>query len=291
MTSKPAGIYVKSGGVLVPATSIPGTGPQGNQGIQGLQGAAASGIVVGSTAPVSPTLNTFWCDTSGVLVDYDAGVIADGASAFWKYNEASGTSAVDSSGNSRNATYTNAPLLGAVGLVPSKTDTCMACTSDAGNCTTIASAAWMNTNDWTIECLVNFTSATDGTNGDAIMSRYLGAGLDWLMWRNTAGQLAVQARNSAGTTYNVASGVAVTLGATNYVAATWNQSLLSLYVAGQPVASVAVTGVALQTAAPIEVGRYSQSNPTTPGARFARAAVYPTALTPTKIYNRFLAVQ
>src|SRR5690348_7032901 len=126
-------------------------------------------------------------------MSYSAEVLADSPLAYWKLDETSGTSAADSSGNSRTATYGGGGV-GGTSLLTSGAGHSLALT-ESGTTTyaTIASASWMNQTSITIEALVKITSSVDGANGDAIVSRYAGSGFSWLLWRNTAGKLAVQA--------------------------------------------------------------------------------------------------
>lgn len=50
---------------------------------------------------------------------YDAAVLADAPLGYWKFDETSGTSALDSSGNSRTLTITGNVTLGAAAVMPS----------------------------------------------------------------------------------------------------------------------------------------------------------------------------
>jgi hypothetical protein len=49
---------------------------------------------------------------------YAAEVLADSPIAYWRMDETSGTTMVDSSGNGRDGTYSNTPTLGATSLLP-----------------------------------------------------------------------------------------------------------------------------------------------------------------------------
>lgn len=208
-------------------------------------------------------------------------VLADAPLLYWRFGESSGTTAADSSGNSRNGTYTNSPTRGAASLVHSDTaNTAMGVAADTGQCCSIASAAWMNVSTIAVECLVNFTSSVDASNGDAIASRYDGTGFNWLLWRNTTGLLAVQIRNNSGTAYNV-TGPSISLSTTYQVGFSFDGSTLALYSNGSSVGSTAVTGTVQTGSAPIEVGRYSAASNTTPGATIDEFSIY-TALSATR---------
>lgn len=218
-------------------------------------------------------------------MSYASEVLADNPLFYWRHGEAAGSAtALDETANGRNGTYLNTPTLGALGLIPTDINTAMQVGSNTGQCASIANAAWMNVaSAFTLEALVKFTSAADATNGDAIMSRYVAAtGLQWLLWRNTTGRLAVQVKDGAGTIVNVAN-ASVASQTTNYhLAATWGSSTLRLYVNGAQVATGALASIAASTS-PIEVGRYSQAAATTPGATIDESAMFGTELSAARI--------
>ena len=53
---------------------------------------------------------------------YSSEVLADGPVGYWRFGEASGTTAVDASGNGYDGTYANAPTLGVTGALTGDTD-------------------------------------------------------------------------------------------------------------------------------------------------------------------------
>lgn len=215
---------------------------------------------------------------------FDSEVLADSPLAYWKLGESSPASAAaDASGNGRNGAYVNTPTMGAGSLIVGDSVTSMNIASNTGQCMQVADAAWMDVNAITVECLFQLTGATDVTNGDAIVSRYTaGGGFNWAVLRNTSGQIAFQCRNASATVYNVP-GPSITLNQNYYVACTYDGSNTRLYVAGLQAASVAVTGNLQQGSSPIEVGRYSQTNATTPAAFIQRVAIHNSALSAARI--------
>jgi large repetitive protein len=221
-------------------------------------------------------------------VSYSAEVLADSPALYWKLDETSGTSATDSSGNSRTGTYGTATS-GGTSLLGDGSGHSVALTESGSQHVTIASAAWMDVNSITVECLANLSSGTDGGNGDAIMSRYGGGGFNWLLWRNTTGHWAVQIRNNSGTAYNVAAAASVTLNTTYHLAFTFDGSNVVLYVNGSNVGSTAVTGTVQTGTEQLSVGWYSSSAATTPGGKVDEAAVYSTALSSSRISAHYSA--
>jgi hypothetical protein len=216
-------------------------------------------------------------------MSYVSEVLADSPLAYWRLGEASGTTAADASGNGRDGTYLNTPTLGATSLLGTGTDTSMSIASNTGQVMSVTSAAWMDVSSLTIECLVKFSSATDSGNGDAIVSRYNSPNFNWLIWRNTSGQLALQIRNTSGTVYNISATTTVTVGAIYHVVGTFDGSTCKLYVNGTQAASAAVTGTVQTGGGALDVGRYSGSAVTTPGAQIDEVAIYNTALSNTRI--------
>lgn len=237
-------------------------------------------------APVLINPSRFGAGAGGA---YPAAVLADAPQVYWRLGEPSGTTAADASGFGRDGTYTNTPVLGTAGLLTGDTDTSMGVNANAGHCASIASASWMNVSAFTIELLIYLTSATDTGQGDALASRYGPAGFQWLLWRNTAGKLAIQTKNSGGTTLNVADPATASLSTRYHVASTWDGSTLRLYVNGVSVGTpVAMTSIIASTVA-MEVGRYSGTNGTTPGGRLDEFAFYDTALSGAQIAAHYAA--
>lgn len=215
---------------------------------------------------------------------YAAAVAADSPLVYWRLGETSGTTAVDASGNGRDGTYTNSPTLNTTSLLTAElTNKAMGVTSNNGTCASLATSTWADVTSVTVDCLANLSSAFDSSNGDAIVSRYTSGGFNWLLWRNTGGAWAVQARNTSGTAYNVAAADTVQLNTTYHLAFTWGGGFLTLYVNGVQVGQTAVVGNLQTGTAPIEAGRYSQTNGTTPSGTIDEVAVYGTALTATRI--------
>ena len=55
--------------------------------------------------------------TDAAAITYPAEVAADTPAGYWRFAEASGLTAIDSSGNANNGTYTNGPVLGVPGAL------------------------------------------------------------------------------------------------------------------------------------------------------------------------------
>lgn len=221
----------------------------------------------------------------GGASDLSARILLNNPALYWKFDETSGTTAADASPNGRNGTYTNSPTLGATSLRTDAVGAAMGTTANAGTCASIASAAWMNgLTAFTVFSIINFTSAVDGANGDAIASRYAAGGFQWLCWRNTAGKLALQISLSPGGFFNAASATTLTSSTRWVTAARWNGTHMQTFIGGAADGSAtAASGSLSSTTHPIEFGRYSLSNATTPGGRIDEGAFFPHAVSDAEI--------
>ncbi|HKY58314.1 MAG TPA: LamG domain-containing protein [Aeromicrobium sp.] len=185
-----------------------------------------------------------------------------GLLAHWRLGEAAGaTVAEDASPNNRDGAYLNTPTLGATGLLSGDADKAMQTAANTGQCMSVASAAWMNvTTSLSMACRVRMTSATDTSNGDAIVSRYSGS-FPWMLWRNTSGKFAVQLNAAA----NVADPTTVVVGQDYSAGFSYDGANIRLYVDGVQVASTPYTASLVTGSIPLEIGRYSSAASTTPG--------------------------
>lgn len=215
-------------------------------------------------------------------MSYSSEVLADSPLAYWKLDETSGTSAADSSGNSRTATYGSATSGGTSLLGDGSGQSTTLNESTGAGYLTLASASWMNVSSITVSCLVKITSANDGSNGDAIVSR-LSGNFDWVILRDQTGHFEASVWNNVGTRYNAISSSVATSGTIYHVAFTWNGSNLILYVNGTAVATTAVSGTVATLAAPLEIGRYSSASVTVPSGNIDEVAIFGSALSAARI--------
>lgn len=214
---------------------------------------------------------------------YAAEVLTDTPLFYWRLGEASGTTAADASGNSRAGTYTNSPTLGTAGLVTADSDTAITLAVDSGQCCAIASASWMDgLTALSVEAIVKFSSSTDTTNGDAIVSRYNSGGYQWLLWRTTSGKFGFQIQ-VGGSFINATGTTSVALSTKYHVVGTWDGSNARIYVNGTLEATTATSGSIATSTAALEVGRYSGANATTPGVIVDEAAMFGAALSGTRV--------
>lgn len=215
---------------------------------------------------------------------FAAAVLADTPQLYWNLDEASGTTATDLSGNSRNGTDTAGITPGAASLLSDSSGKSRSFTFHTSTGIAIASAAWMNVSAFTVEALVKFSSAPDATSGDCIASRYGGSGFQWLLWRNFTGKLALQINTAGSGFVNVADTATVVLGTTYLVTATWDGTNVKLFVNGTQVGSTGTaTGALAASTESFRVGAYSASASTVPGALIDEVSFYNAALSGARV--------
>lgn len=208
---------------------------------------------------------------------YNSEVLADSPLLYWRLNETSGTAIGDSSGNSRTGTYTS--LTTAAGLITSDADT--AATNPLGS---IASASWMNTNEFTAEALIKPSTLNSGTfylfgrNLNASTGSGAGAA-DWSLDITNSKLRLVFLIQSAPTTYQVVTGATTLVTGTIYhVAASYDGLVARLYLNGVVDASLTLTGATKQAPTDIYIGNASIGASAFAGV-MDEFAVYGTGLT------------
>lgn len=214
---------------------------------------------------------------------YAGAVLADSPAWYPKLDETSGTVAVDASGNGRNGTYTSAFTLGAASLLTDGSGSAVQFVGNAGGGIFLADAAWMDFTALTFECLVNFSSPVDATNGDALISHYGAGGAAALLWRTTAGKLGLQLQIS-GVGFINCNGTTTPANGTKYhVAGTWDGSQSKIAVNGLVENTVAAAGSLVTSSDALRIACYSNAAATVPGMIIDEPAVYTTALSPTRL--------
>jgi len=178
------------------------------------------------------------------LAAYPDEVLADTPLVYPRLGEASGTTMVDSSGNTRDGTYTASPTLGVTSLVPSEANTAITL-NGTSQYAEVAFAAWQNSANLTVETWIQTTATGvraiwDRDQTDRVFQFRLNAGkLEFLRLRNAAGTLSV---------VTSASTASVNDGLTHHVAATYDGSTIRLYIDGALVTTTAATGGIYQPA-------------------------------------------
>ena len=90
---------------------------------------------------------------------YEAAVLADAPLGFWRFNETSGTTAADTSGNNHGGTYVGSPVLGGPGPISAESPNTAVSLNGAGQKVTLPLLA----TPATIEAWVRLPSPNLGT--------------------------------------------------------------------------------------------------------------------------------
>lgn len=209
---------------------------------------------------------------------YSAAVLADSPLGYWRLGEASGTTAADSSGNSRSGIYSGGPTLGAAGLVTG--DAATSVDLDGSNDqVSVGYASWFDTDFITVEAIVR----PDAFGGERQIMDRDGTARIFQFRFETDGRPNFFPWNSGGTVVGATSSAALSTGTPYHIAGTFDGSNVRLYVNGSQVASAALGGVLQKGSTPLAIGA-SQGGSFFDG-RFQEAAYYGTALSAARILD------
>ena len=220
--------------------------------------------------------------------DYASTVAADGPSGHWRLGETSGTTAADATGAPAGA-IKGGVTLGQPGALVGDANTAMAFDGSTGYIS-VANRAELNpTGDFTVEAWVK-PSVVGGVTG-AIVHKGGSTG-------NSVWQYRLSLTSSGkwrGTAFSGSTAFAVTdpgtpaANAWTYLALTRSGGTLTLYVNGLSVATAAMTGATNTSTGLLAIGRTgSASADYFPGA-IDEAALYPTALSSSRIFAHYTA--
>jgi hypothetical protein len=244
---------------------------------------------VGQTLTGTATLHV----VAGPL-SYAQVVANDAPTSYWRLNDASGTTVVDSSGNSHNGTYVNA---WAHSVTPAAVTGGAASQTTAGSGQYITAAAptttsftyetWVNHhgNAWigNHEMLVSGTSALNGGGSDGI-GDYIAV---------SSGQILVSVQNyPGGNQHYYFTGVAVPTSGWHYMVLTWNGSTLVVYMDGAQVYTQSPGAVGSIAASNVTIGAYRASDGifnVANGTSLEEVAIYNYALTGSQVAAHYAA--
>lgn len=219
-------------------------------------------------------------------MSYTSEVLADSPAAYWRLGDASGTTAVDSSGNGHNGVYTGTVTLGATGLVPG--DATTSADFSAGN-SGAAGSAWMSTlTTVTFECIIKPDTVSGGSyNFIAVRDDNNGTGNGWWLVIK-AGKLTALCR---GTEF---SGSTTLVANTKYhVAFTYDGTTAKVYLNGVLDGSSARSGNMTTANLDLLIGRWGNGgSPLYFDGKIQECAYYLTTVSSTRIaahYNALVA--
>ena len=228
-------------------------------------------------------------------------IVADSPSAFWRFGEASGTTAADDTANANLGTYVNGGLLGAGGALD---DGSTAVSLDGANdYITVPNATILNpASAITLEAWVKPTSGGFATVKPIIVKSYTSHVAPFYQYALTIGDV--------GTTYPKLIEFDVTVAGTrqflqvtnsgwqygvwNHLVATYDGATMRIYRNGAQVGSRAQTGALSAYPTPLDVGCYenlAKSSTYCFNGTVDEAAVYPFALSASQVQAHYAASQ
>lgn len=205
---------------------------------------------------------------------YSAEVLADSPLIYPRFGEASGTTAVDASGNGRDMTYQNTPTLGVAGALTGDSDTAVTF-NGTDEYASINYAAWMNgLTALTIECWYKGTDASGSlvARGGNPANYRIGI---------TGSKAFIEVNTSSGGAQLTSSTTSVDDDTWHHIVGTWDGSNLRIYVNTALENTLAKTGTLSATTNNLRVAQ-RQGDSFIAGT-IDEPAVYGTALSGTRI--------
>lgn len=213
---------------------------------------------------------------------YSRRVYLDAPAAYFRLNEASGTTMVDASGNNRNGTLSGATL-GQAALYPGGPPSALGGSSGQG-VGSVTAAPWMTFGrSYSVEFWAKIN-----TTGDAVglMSRYNGTAGGWVVWQRGGYIGFTYIPTVPGTNQQDLYGVVFSVGQIVHVAYVQDGNKAWLYINGVEVIRVTVDDSTFPSTLPdIEIGGYAGTNYS--GATFSEAAYYTYPLNSAQVRNHY----
>jgi hypothetical protein len=215
---------------------------------------------------------------------YRDAVVADNPFLYWRLGEASGPFADSSSAGTNAGSASGSGMTRNVAnLVAANSDGALTFTDGTTNVTTTAAVAGLPSAAVSTE--VWFRAAGFANSIDLVNHAYGAAGAHgWAMWVTAGGVLNFGLWQSGGT-QQIVSSTALSTNTTYHVVGTYDGNITRLYVNGAQVATKTVGALTLNTTAGVFTGRAD----TTAGVTFDELALYPSALSATRVQAHFTA--
>jgi len=214
-------------------------------------------------------------------MSYSSEVLADSPVWYARLGDSSGTTMVDSSGNSRNGTYTNSPTLGVAGPLFGDSDTSVTFAAASTQKGSVANGTWMNLGSTlTLEAWVKSTAVSGvivGRQGDSNSPYYLAL--------DAAGKPVLTIKKPGDSTITGPS--AINDGNWHHVVGTLSSGNMSLYVDGSLVTGPTAGGTPQTRTDPLGVATRGTALYLT--GTVDEAALYSTALSGTRIAAHYAA--
>lgn len=162
---------------------------------------------------------------------YDTAVLADNPLVYGRFNEPSGTTAGDTSGNGRTGTYSNNPTLGAASLTGDADSSVDLATNQY---ISIANAAWQTQTNYTAEIVVQLD---DVSGYRSLMGRHMAGTAAWEV-RVDNGTLSFRTYNGG---WSILTGPVLTAGTPYHIAVTQAGDAKTIYLNGNSEATASHT--------------------------------------------------
>ncbi len=218
---------------------------------------AAAGLVSAANATFTATTATTASFGSATQF-YSAVVAADSPLGYWRFDESSGTNAVDRSGNSWTCSYLNSPTLRRPGALTADPSTAVGLDGTADGASAIDRNDFLGTASFSLEAWVKPVSIGAAFSGEyhTIVRKY-GSSSGYWLWLNADYGVGIERLNSGGTDQYYTGAMTLT-GAWHYIVATYNGTTLRIYVDGtQRGAGGASSRAIVDSAAGVDIGYYA----------------------------------
>ena len=267
-----------------PATTATITGLSG-----GSPGTAYTFTVVATngsgSGPSSAPSNSV--TVTGTSYPYAGTVLADAPAAYWRFGEASGTTATDATGNGVNGTYAGGYTLGQTAGLNGDPDKAVSLNGSNGY-VSVASAPAIQTNKVTIELWLKKGAATgSGMYVTKNVQVGVGPGTGWFELLNTSDGNRLEFRVGGDVGANLDSVSSLAVGTWYDVVATYDGATAALYINGALDNSLPIAVVPAQTSDPLLIGRRIDGYYN--NATLDELAIYPNALTATQVLSHWSA--
>jgi hypothetical protein len=204
---------------------------------------------------------------------YNATVLADHPVAYWKMDEATGSTMADTSGNANNGHYVGIYTLGQPGAMSGGA---VAFDGQSGAASVLSSTS-LQVNTVTIEAWIKKRSDTEyGVYVAKNVEPGGGAGSSWFELLNSHHNGRLEFRVTSDGAPAVLSNTTLALNTWYYVAATYDGAVAKLYINGKLDGTLKVTAVPKQTSDPLFIGR--RMDGLFNDAAVAEVAIYSAAL-------------
>ncbi len=209
---------------------------------------------------------------------YSATVLADHPVAYWRMDDATGSTMADASGNANNGRYVGAYTLGQASAIAGGA---VAFDGQSGAATVVNSPS-LQVNMVTIEAWIK--KRTDTEYGVYVAKNVApggGAGSGWFQLLNSHHNGQLEFRVTSDGAPVVVSNSTLALNTWYYVVATYDGATAKLYVNGKLDGTLKVTAVPKQTSDPLFIGR--RTDGLFNDATLADVAIYSVALSAERI--------